>query len=1144
MKKLFLALALLFLVAKCGAATRVALVGDNANGNIAKVLDLATVKLGAENSIELLDRTAVDRVIAEQKLSLAGAVDANSVVSVGRLLTADLFAVVDSVTQTNATGNSGETMAGLTIFDAKTGVRLWDATLSADGIEKLADSISAAVIMARGKQIAVGLPTICLMSVRNADLPRSLDSLCDSVGLLLERRLTASPGCVVLERERLDEVNKERSLPAGAQQQQLLASLVMMELECGRGTNGEGMCASARLTDNTGKLLDEFSVTNKNANADELAAKLYEKNAGALKLKPSDANEDRVKESDRFWQAAGFFLSHGDTERGLRDLEAAFALNPENLGLQRQLAGTLISYAGAQTNLLDNLHMADRGTEMFEDYARKAYKSVMPTGRRGTYAFASYLPEWAAYVENLSVDAFNDPNLSPVELAEARQLSQTIYERFCDFRIGFALPALAETVLHHPDDSIYEAQYLFHDYGYVMVTQLWNNDRVAALYPEAWSRHWLATMKDYLDFLGQLSLKRQVAEAHEISWGLGMMLSWAPTWNKVKPTEREEIWRLMADHSSPLVRAAGKLSQLNEPNKPAWNGALSPVVVPIYRSYLQDCLNDPAQNTNLLDSQLFYGIAAGNITGSEMVTFCDFMLQRNDLHPDIVNKAASYLLSLTDRESAGRAVELYDHAAAMLKQSDVRYFGGDTNQFLQDLAKQREIAEKNFAGIAEPTPPPLPPLPPAWREVRQLVDFTGVKKGITQMFRPVVQGDFVYAAGYGADEISGGHFLQLLQISLKDGMVEPLGKTTVENVAEPTRRMILQRKLSPLSKIAVEGIEPRAACVDGNNYYLGTSRGVLIFPKSGGTVEVLDQNSGLPSDEVTALDCLDGKLYVGLGESGYIVSYDLKTQQTEVLCSARRREQLSPFDNGSPLRITILVADETNHQIVFLTDQGGGGGDLESFLQPAQKSHTDVFPALCAKARAGMWSYNPAAHEFKCLQPRWPNANYCDISWSGRVSDTQLALVCRTQHGIALFDFTTDKATLLCGDCVAVGLWWGVEATLKRHSMIVNPAFHNPPQMGDRKVDADTATFVHDGWIWSAGRAGNGWPGNNFCRVSMDTGRRQDFTPLRAGDKEFTPGECFRLIGSDRALIGDQRGLWLVTFADEDAKKENARAGM
>jgi hypothetical protein len=57
----------------------------------------------------------------------------------------------------------------------------------------------------------------------------------------------------------------------------------------------------------------------------------------------------------------------------------------------------------------------------------------------------------------------------------------------------------------------------------------------------------------------------------------------------------------------------------------------------------------------------------------------------------------------------------------------------------------------------------------------------------------------------------------------------------------------------------------------------------------------------------------------------------------------------------------------------------------------------------------------------------------------------------------------------------------------------------------------------------------------------MDTNRKQDFPPLRPDDKSFIPAECFQLFGSDQALIGDQRGLWLMTFADKDAKSKETQ---
>jgi hypothetical protein len=1103
MRKLFLVFGVLFVVGISNGATRIALVSDSGDAQVANVLDLVTVRLGLQKEIELLDRAAINRALEEQKLSLSGVVNPSSVVSVGKLLSVDLFAVVNSVQTTKTNGAASRMVVGLVVFDAKTGVRLWDATLSADGVEKLAEAIADGVLMAQRKQTDAGLPTICLLSVRNADLPRSLDGWCDSVGLLLERRLTASLGCVVLERERLDQINKERELPGNTGQQQLLASLVTLELECNRGPDGKGLSTSARLTDNNGKLLNDFSVTNQNANADELAAALYQKISEVMKLKPSSTTEDRVRESDQFWQTAGFFLSHGDSQHGIQDLEAALALNPENYGLRRSLAGTLVGYAGGQTNLLQELQIADRGMDLFLDCAHESLGKIKPNSSRNAYNFIHEFGEWDGYMRKFSGDTFQNANyLSPAETEEARQLLHSIYGKYRSFRLDIGLPALFQGILHHPDDSKLEARDFFHDYGFVMFAGLSSTANISALYPEDWSQDWLVNLKGFLNLLEQTSLKRQLAESGEIEWNVQATFFWPPTWNKVRSVERKEAWRLMAAHSSPLIRALGKLSQLNaaQENARQKNESVAPVDQ-TYRLYLQDCLNDPAQNTNLIACRLLYG-TAGHIGGAETVEFCNFMLQRNDLNPDIINQTASYLLSQTNRESAGQAVELYDRTAALLQQPNIRFFGGDTNQYLQVLAKQREVAQNKFNGVTEPPPPPTTP---AWREARQLIDLAGATKGLMQIFRPVVQGDFVYAAGSGTDETDGGQFLQLLRISLKSGAI------------------------SHLRKVAVTNVGPSMACADENNYYLGTSQGVFIFPKSGGKVQRVDQDDGLPSDDVTSLDYLDGKLYIGLGESGYLASYDLKKRQCEILCSARRREQLSPFDNGSPLGISIIVADESKHRIVFLADQGGCGGDWWSDLGLAQQTKTDVFPMICAKARAGIWSYNPASREFKAILPRHPNAPINNLWRVRRVKDTQIAFA--GYQGAALFDITTDKSTLLYGKCYAIGLEEGMESMVQSRGMKVNPALHYAPLLDHSPGDLRSGIFfVHDGWVWNSGRVGD----MSFSRVSMDTGSKQDLPPLRVDDKDFIPAECFQLIGSDQALIGDGRGLWLVTFADDD----------
>src|SRR5882724_11229456 len=90
---LLLALISVAMIGKTHAATRIALAGTG-NG-VENVLDAATVFLNKDTDLQLLDRAEVGRVLREQEISLAGLVRAEHAVKAGRLLHADLFAVLE-----------------------------------------------------------------------------------------------------------------------------------------------------------------------------------------------------------------------------------------------------------------------------------------------------------------------------------------------------------------------------------------------------------------------------------------------------------------------------------------------------------------------------------------------------------------------------------------------------------------------------------------------------------------------------------------------------------------------------------------------------------------------------------------------------------------------------------------------------------------------------------------------------------------------------------------------------------------------------------------------------------------------------------------------------------------------------------------
>src|ERR1700722_12229093 len=123
--------------------TRIALVTAEKGEAIKTLLDLAEAKLTESKTLDLLDRQTIDRVLAEQKLTLARAVAADQALTVGKLLSVELLVVLEA-------SPGGRQPTGLVVFDAVSGVKLWDAALPAD-LNAAVEAVSAGVEAARRK---------------------------------------------------------------------------------------------------------------------------------------------------------------------------------------------------------------------------------------------------------------------------------------------------------------------------------------------------------------------------------------------------------------------------------------------------------------------------------------------------------------------------------------------------------------------------------------------------------------------------------------------------------------------------------------------------------------------------------------------------------------------------------------------------------------------------------------------------------------------------------------------------------------------------------------------------------------------------------------------------------------------------------
>jgi hypothetical protein len=329
------ALAGLAAAGQTASAIRIAVVGEN-DEQVAQLIQLAQAQTP---DVQFVERTEISRILDEQKLSLAGIVNAKDAVHAGNLLGADVLAVVEVDPKQHVP-------AGIVLFDSHTGERLTDVALDAADEKNAAAIANALREGARKAQVQrAKRRAVCVLTVRNVDLPRSDDLFCRAVGHLMERRLLTSPDIVLLERERFNELRQEQNR-TGSGGENLIPSLTLLELQLARDENGR-IRATCVPTGLDGKRAgDSASAVTADRQADELATALAKSLALILKVAPPTAENkpaDRRAEAQRFYREARFWQAHNEPDRPVQALEAAVALDPDNLLLRSELSFAMVS---------------------------------------------------------------------------------------------------------------------------------------------------------------------------------------------------------------------------------------------------------------------------------------------------------------------------------------------------------------------------------------------------------------------------------------------------------------------------------------------------------------------------------------------------------------------------------------------------------------------------------------------------------------------------------------------------------------------------------------------------------------------------------------------------------------------------------
>ena len=899
------ALALLW-AAGAQADVRVALVALE-RGEIAQgVVDLATAKLSAEPAIDLLEREEIDRLFAEQERARALAGDESLALRAGQLLAADVLGVVEF-------DAAAADALGLVVFDARTGARLWDATLPAglgEAVEMIASGVRRALLKRESPGQAGG--TVCVLTIRNENLPEENGPALEGIGRLVERKLTSSERLSVLERRRLGVLNEERETTG--QIAALPGAMTLAELSFRRGAESAGVEAAIRLTDAAGAVLREQRFPARNVDAwmaSEMSAWVCDALSGGC-ISPQAAPEREAAHFLResiFW--FGYYPAHVD--KALRAAEAAHALDPAGAAIREQLVATLLQ---SQVPWELRLRYLRRAIDLQDGLLREGYyREVDPNRLIGaTGAHCRYeCHMWQALKQ--AVTAAKDYPDFRAALAEVCRRHRATMREINRQRLATVRSAQTfNRYLQWFNFYISKTHEIW-----ALSGREWTDDTLELYAPilKLARQHALYGSRDFevnRVFLRLTTKTRQFDREAEA----------ASLWRLEEPELRRlaELYGTMAEHPNPLIAIYGRLGlfmnqwRLGEFGEADFQARFAEVrdfglaaidrargdgLTPAFRAMLYQATLDA------IDS-----LPDVRMRQAERQALFDFMIDQREFAHVVEEPATNPVIgpfavyagigdSLPYALTQGGAT--VDRATRIANMRRALETLADPETTI--LRGAREVSQSSLqARLVELGEIPAESESRPWAEARPLLEQKDVDN-CRAFSRAFCRDGKAYLAVL--QEESAGSEIALLSIELASGRIERAGSVRLD---EPLRSPLAGRHLG----VAVLG---------DRHFYVGTATaGIFEFPLAGGPGRRFSSADGLPSDHVQSLAVAGQRLFAGLGErwqATYFVEIDLASGAVALRGSSLRRTVESPVDNASPQPLFgDMHVDRERNRLYFL----------------------------------------------------------------------------------------------------------------------------------------------------------------------------------------------------------------------------------
>jgi hypothetical protein len=938
-------------VADDASVPRVALVWVRSSESAHRCLDLVTAHLSADSKMHLVERTEIEKVLAERRLVVTLG-DSEWTLRATKLWGAQFIAVLEM----NA--NDSEPMA-FTVFEASTTRRLVDMTLSPQ-VDEAAQQCAAGTRLALTHAADPAMGTLCVLSVRNVDLPATLDPLVDGLAALWERRLLGTGAITLLERKRLDQLNRERQISGQSAIDSVRKAILLADVQLSRAAEPGHAVMSIHLTDADGKALAVLKQAFDLARPGEVVQPLLDQAMAVIGSAPREpVLFDAGREALRFYAEAQRAVIGPNPDRGTPYAEAAYALEPIDCHL-KMIAATLnwsaVRQLGGHYNMpwghvhrLDDAHAA----------------RVLGPARR------------AMSIMHQVLERNPTPNLEQwgkVLLSETYQIPDTvtgILQGLSDVRTS---PAVQDQInLYKQEVRAYQKLYIERMAALLESSPLWVVEQVpyvckplslaSGSLPEqdrALLGFWLPVVarldREATSLLSPeqaLALHQGLRWLHHPTpevWAVNGMLcpprlwppDWAGGWAVLAPlVERldQHSWLVLRWHAR-LMRELHAM-RLSGPPPRANERQVDPTFIAEGRKRylalsedLQAWLKSPAARDPVTQ-------VMGCMLWREAIVM--LLFERDERVQQVTRLMAAMLDSrvvvvpvmhdmMSRFEDEAPQQRHHDSALQVVRALELMEQRQSVIQVGWDDSFERRAL--SFAANHAPGQMRTRALQVV-ESTRLMPEVPGLTNQVLDMH--LIGPDLFVVAVVPPGE--GWRCWRLPGESGSFGPAVPLGHLAASG----------PRPLTPV--LSTNG-ETDAAIVADQTLFVATPRhGVLAFPMDGRPPWRIGAEQGLPSLRVTALASLDHTLFIGAGEGdGYLLSFDLRTSQWRTFASSRRSGSESPFD-GNPRGFTIQ----------HLLPEPGGRSFIVSVLC-AQKRQPRVVSPL-----SGLWRLDADTGELRQL---------------------------------------------------------------------------------------------------------------------------------------------------------------------------------